>query len=478
MPLAVLYSRALAGINAPQVTVEVHLANGLPRFTIVGLADPEVRESKDRVRAALQTARFEFPSRRITVNLAPADLPKESGRFDLPIAIGILAASGQIPSDKLAHYEFAGELALTGELRPIKGALALAMALRTEQPGRGFILPRQNAEEAAVVPGVSAHSADSLLQVCAALCGREPLQRSSAELTPRSPAYADMADVKGQAHAKRALEVAAAGEHSLLMIGPPGSGKSMLGERLPGICPAMTFDEALQSAALQSISDQGFAFSEWGRRPFRHPHHSASPAAIVGGGSVPRPGEISLAHAGILLLDEIPEFNRRALEMLREPMETGVITLSRAMRKVELPARFQLVAAMNACPCGHLGSPMGLCHCTPDQVARYRNRIFRPPDRPNRHSDRSSARSRPRSYRGGKGRIERRNQDQSGDRPAPAARAPGKAQRPSGRGRNRFALCARRERQDDAQARFRAPRSVGAGLSPDSESGEDHRRLG
>lgn len=375
MSLAVLHSRGLSGMAAPAVTVEVHLANGLPGFTIVGLPETEVKESKGRVRAALQTARFEFPARRITVNLAPADLPKESGRFDLPIALGILAASGQIPKDRLDRYEFAGELALTGALRPVRGALA--MTWQAHRDGRAFILPRDSAQEAALVQQAEVHAADNLLQVCAHLCGRELLPRMDADSRGRHVEYPDMKDVKGQALPRRAMEIAAAGSHSILLSGPPGTGKSMLATRFPGILPPMSDDEALQSAALQSLTGH-FDVQRWGQRPFRAPHHTASAVALVGGGGNPRPGEISLAHHGVLFLDELPEFARDVLEVLREPMESGQITISRAARQADFPARFQLVAAMNPCPCGYLGHHNGRCRCTPDQVARYRARISGP----------------------------------------------------------------------------------------------------
>jgi len=376
MSLAVLYSRALAGMDAPPVTVEAHLANGLPSFTIVGLPEAEVKEAKDRVRAALQNARFEFPARRITVNLAPADLPKESGRFDLPIALGILAASGQIPTDRLQDHEFVGELALTGELRPVRGALA--MTLNASREGRAFVLPVANADEAALVGDAAVHPASSLLEVCAHLAGREPIARYRAAPSASPPAYPDLADVRGQVQARRALEIAAAGRHSLLMVGPPGSGKTMLAQRLPGILPPMTDEEAIESAAMQSLGSAGFDVARWKVRPFRAPHHTASGVALVGGGSTPRPGEISMAMHGVLFLDELPEFDRRVLEVLREPLESGRISVSRAARQAEFPAEFQLVAAMNPCPCGYLGHPNGRCRCTPDQVARYRGRISGP----------------------------------------------------------------------------------------------------
>jgi magnesium chelatase family protein len=369
MALAVAHSRGLDGLNAPPVLVEVHIASGLPSFTLVGLPDTEVKEARDRVRAAILNSGFEFPAKRITVNLAPADLPKESGRFDLAIALGILGASGQTPAKALADYEFAGELSLSGELRPIRGALA--MALQTAGNGKAFILPEASAREAALTGADNILAANSLLEVCAHLAGQNELLPPAAMACVRPPIYPDLGEVRGQNQAKRALEIAAAGGHSLLMIGPPGSGKSMLAARLPGLMPALEIEAARASAAVLSLAGQ-FRPEQFGIRPYRQPHHTASAVALVGGGNPPRPGEISLAHQGILFLDEIPEFDRKVLETLREPLESGRIHIARAARHAEFPAEFQLVAAMNPCPCGFHGHNNGKCRCTPDQIARYR----------------------------------------------------------------------------------------------------------
>ena len=386
MTLAVVTSRALDGIEAPPVQVEVHLANGLPSFTLVGLADTEVKEARERVRAALASSGLGFPhNKRITVNLAPADLPKESGRFDLPIALGILAADGLLDAGRLAQCEFAGELSLAGELRPVRGALAIALAVKRAGVRRSLVLPSESAAEASLVEGVDVRPARHLVDVVNALMPGDvavPLDRAAHQpWAGKATDHPDLRDVRGQAGVKRVLEIAAAGGHSLLMVGPPGTGKSMLAARLAGLLPPMDENEALASAALQGLAPGGFDVRRWRSRPVRTPHHSASAPALGGGGSPPRPGEISLAHGGVLFLDELPEFPRAALEALREPLETGRVTIARAARSAAFPARFQLVAAMNPCPCGWLGAFAATgrnCRCTPEAVSRYQGRLSGP----------------------------------------------------------------------------------------------------
>ena len=410
---SLVHSRALLGLRALSVQVEVHLANGLPNFTLVGLADTEVKEARERVRSAIANAGLEFPTnKRITVNLAPADIPKDSGRFDLPIALGILAASGQIDGSQLAGFEFAGELSLSGQLRPVQGALAMALGMALQEgelAGRSMptlVLPEGSAEEASLVPDAKVVRVAHLLDVVARFAPTQAATQPSdtqegqalTSTITQPPAFepsssgwtilqapepkattlsVDMREVKGQQSAKRALEIAAAGGHSVLMVGAPGTGKSMLAQRFASILPPMNTQEALESAAILSLAGQ-FKAAHWARRIVQSPHHTASAVALVGGGSPPRPGEISLAHEGVLFLDELPEFSRASLEALREPLESGQISISRATQRAVFPARFQLIGAMNPCPCGYLGSTQKSCRCTPDQVARYQGKLSGP----------------------------------------------------------------------------------------------------
>lgn len=379
MSLAKIYSRALNGMDAPQVIVEVHVASGLPSFSIVGLPDTEIKESRDRVRSAIQNSGFDFPARRITVNLAPADLPKDSSRYDLPIALGIILAA------KLAHaeldvseYEFAGELALDGTLRSIKGSLAMAFGIHNQQ--RKFILPKESAAEAALIENLDIYAANSLLEVIHHLENKQELSLIENKQDYCNPNHIalDMAQVKGQIGCKKALEIAAAGRHSMLMIGNPGCGKSMLAERIQTILPPLNKEQAITTASLHSLSTSGFNNQTWKIAPFRSPHHTISASALVGGGSNPKPGEISLAHNGVLFLDELPEFDRKVLEVMREPLESKKIRIARANHKVDYLADFQLLAAMNPCPCGNHGHPQKSCSCSIEQINRYRNKISGP----------------------------------------------------------------------------------------------------
>lgn len=377
MSLAIVYSRAGMGIEAPLVTVEVHLSHGLPSLNIVGLPEAAVKESKDRVRSAIINSNFEFPARRITINLAPADLPKDGGRFDLPIALGILAASDQILSDKLNQYEFVGELALTGELRAIKGVLPVALSCTEAK--RTLIVPTDNALEAGLVPSTNSLQAKHLLEVCAALSENKPLESCQSQSKLNGYDFStDMSDVIAQESAKRAMTISAAGKHHLMFIGPPGTGKSMLASRMPTILSPMSEQEAKESASIYSVSHIGFNAEQFFSRKFRSPHHSCSAPALIGGGSHPKPGEISLCHKGVLFLDELTEFTRQVLDNLREPLETGKVTISRAAHQAEYPADFMLLAATNPCPCGHFGNNKATCRCTPDQIRRYLGKISGP----------------------------------------------------------------------------------------------------
>lgn len=377
MSLAIVKSRTQSGMQAISVDVEVHLANGLPGFSVVGMAETAVRESKDRVRGAIVNAKFEFPARRIIVNLAPADIPKTGGRFDLPIALGILLASGQLRAKGLGDYEVMGELALSGELKGVQACLPSALACMKQ--GRQLLISSASASEAALIEGLPIIAVDSLADAAAHLSGQQTISEFAKDNVAESGAkYADMADICGQLHGKRALEVAAAGGHHILFWGAPGAGKTMLASRLPGILPPLSTEQALEAAAIQSVSSQGFDLSDWKQRPFRSPHHSASAVALVGGSSPPIPGEISLAHHGVLFLDELPEFSRQALEQLREPLETGYVNVVRAHHRVKFGCHTQLVASMNPCKCGYYGDSSNRCHCSAQSIENYRNRISGP----------------------------------------------------------------------------------------------------
>lgn len=374
MSFAKIYTRGVLGLNAPLIEVEVHVSQGLPSLTIVGLPEAAVRESKDRVRSAIINSGFQFPTKRLTINLAPADLPKDGSRLDLPIALGILIASGQIPDTHIDQFEFVGELALDGQLRKVSSVLTIALACQRQQ--RHLMLPTENLHEASQVQELELYTASHLKEVCAHFLGQNPLSAANIEPVYNQQIHlADLSDIKGQLRPRRALEIAAAGGHSLLFRGPPGTGKTLLASRLPSILPPLNQDESLTVASIHSIAQQPYQF---GQRPYRSPHHTASAIALVGGGSSPKPGEITLAHYGVLFLDELPEFDRKVLEVLRQPLESKEIIISRAARQITFPAQFQLVAAMNPCPCGYAFNQDSRCQCSAESIKRYQNRISGP----------------------------------------------------------------------------------------------------
>ncbi len=381
MSLSVIYSRA-GGLEAPLVTVEVLLTNGLPSLSMVGLPETAVKESKDRVRGAIINSQFEFPIKRITINLAPADLPKDGGRFDLAIALGIVLSSSQLDLaqtqlPQIENYEFIGELALSGEIRPVKGIIPIA--IQANKNNRILIVPEENGAEASLIKGLKVYTARYFLDVCGFLMGKTQLQEpKKINAQQKSDYLICLSDIRGQHSAKRALEIAAAGQHSLLLKGPPGTGKTMLASRMVTILPNMSDHEAEQVAAIRSVCGETVSVKNWSIRGFRVPHHTASGVALVGGGSYPRPGEISLAHHGVLFMDELPEFSQKVLEVLREPLESGKIAISRAAKQAEFPASFQLIAAMNPCPCGYYGDSQNSCRCTSEQVQRYQNKLSGP----------------------------------------------------------------------------------------------------